>query len=226
MDGSAGGIRYADASTLVAGSSGNGSTQLSSAPTNLRQANIFGGQLYVSTASGSTVRIGTVGTGEPTTAGQTITNLPGFPTAGSPYAFFFADLSAGVTGVDTLYVASDDAAALTKYSLVGGTWMPNGTVGTDAQNYRGLTGSVSGSTVTLYATRNGNQLVSLVDSSGYNGAFSGAPTLLATAAALTAFRGIALAPIPEPGAVLFGGVVCGTIALAAIGRRLAGKFLA
>jgi hypothetical protein len=35
------------------------------------------------------------GTGIPTTAGQTTTNLPGFPTSGgSPYGFFFADLDA------------------------------------------------------------------------------------------------------------------------------------
>ena len=38
-------------------------------------------------------------------------------------------------------------------------------------------------------------LVSLVDASGYNGAFAGTPTVLATAAANTAFRGVALAPV-------------------------------
>ena len=36
----------------------------------------------------------------------------GFPTStGSPYGFFFPDLDAGVSGLDTLYVA-DDAAAI------------------------------------------------------------------------------------------------------------------
>src|SRR6185503_5397964 len=94
----------------------------------LRATNIFNNQLYVSSSS-STIRVATVGTGLPTTSGQTITNLPGFPTTGSPYAYFFADLTAAVTGVDTLYVASDDAAALTKYSLVGGSWVTHGTVG-------------------------------------------------------------------------------------------------
>ena len=192
--GAAGGIHFA---TL----GGTTSTQLSTTLTNLRQANIFGGQLFVTTSSGTALRLGTVGTGTPTTSGQAIVSLPGFPTSGSPYGYFFADLDATVAGIDTVYVASDDAAALTKYSLVGGTWTANGTVGASADAYRGVTGVATGTSVTLYATRKGGstatgggELVVLVDTSGYNAAFSGTPTLLATAAANTAFRGVALAP--------------------------------
>lgn len=195
VTGGSGGIRYTTLGSTT-------STQLSTTVTNLRQVSIANGQLYISTASGSAVRIGTVGTGLPTTAGQTITNLPGFASSGGgPFAFFFADLSAGVAGVDTLYVADDTALALTKYSLVGGNWTSNGTVGGDADDYRGVTGVVNGTTVTLFATRRGGtgatgggEFVTLTDSSGYNGAFSGSPTLLATAASNTAFRGVALAP--------------------------------
>jgi hypothetical protein len=77
VSGGTAGVRYA---TLGA----NTSTQLSTTVTNLRQSAVFDGQLYVSTSSGSAVRIGTVGVGLPTTTGQTISNLPGFPTAGSP----------------------------------------------------------------------------------------------------------------------------------------------
>lgn len=195
VTGGAGGVRY------VAAVGNSTSTQLSTGSTNLRIVNIFSGQLYASTGSGS-LRVTTVGTGLPTTAGQTITNLPGVQSTGtSPYGYFFADLDAGVAGNDVLYVAYDDANGLTKYSLVGGTWTSNGIVGIAADAYRGLTGSVSGTTVTLYATRKGGstatgggELVSLVDASGYNGAFAGTPTLLATAAANTAFRGITFAP--------------------------------
>src|SRR5262245_60786104 len=203
VTGGAGGIRYATLGSTT-------STQLSTTLTNLRQTNIFAGQLYISTASGTAVRVGTVGTGPPTTSGQTITNLPGFPAAtGGPYGFFFADLSAAVSGVDTLYVADETAQALTKYSLVGGTWTSNGTVGVASDAYRGVTGVVNGTTVTLYATRKGGsgttgggEFVSLVDSSGYNGAFSGTPTLLATATTNTAFRGIALAPVGGNAAIM------------------------
>jgi hypothetical protein len=148
-----------------------------------------------------------------------VTNLPGVPTNSEPYAFFFADLDSDVAGVDTLYIASDNADALTKYSLVSGTWTDKGTVGTDGQDYRGLTGSVSGTTVTLYAIRGAHQLVSLVDASGYNGAFAGTPSLLTSSPANTVFRGVAFAPVPEPGAILFGGLVCAVIGLAAAWRR-------
>jgi hypothetical protein len=193
---------------------------------NVRQVNIFDGQLYASndsTTGGNATILGPVGSGLPTTAGQTYSSLPGFithtstPTA-SAYSFFFADLDSGVAGLDTLYVADESALALTKYSLVSGNWVSNGTVGTD-QDYRGITGSVSGSTVSLFATRlggsaaaGGGALVSLVDSSGYNGAFSGTPTLLATAATNTAFRGVGIVPVPEPS----------TLGLAAAGVALAG----
>jgi VCBS repeat protein/endonuclease/exonuclease/phosphatase family protein/Calx-beta domain-containing protein len=197
VTGGAGGIRYA-----LIGPDTTASTQLSTTVTNLRGVSIFDGQLYISTSSGSAVRIGAVGTGLPTASGQTITNLPGIsPSSGSPYGFFFADLNAGVPGVDTLYVASDDAGAVTKYSLIGGTWTSNGVVGVSADAYRGLTGIVSGGVVTLYATRKGGsaaagggELVSIADSSGHGGTFSASATVLATAAANTAFRGVALAP--------------------------------
>jgi hypothetical protein len=180
------------------------STALATNFTNLRAINIFGGQLYVSSSSGA-LRLGTVGTGVPTTSGQTITQLPGFPTAGSPYSFFFADLD-GNPGLDTVYVADDTngtPGGLTKYALVGGSWTAKGTVGAAADAYRGVTGVVSGTSVTLYAVRKGGsaaagggELVTIVDASGYNGAFAGTPSLLAAAATDTAFRGVALAPHP------------------------------
>ncbi|MBM4090879.1 MAG: DNRLRE domain-containing protein [Planctomycetes bacterium] len=203
MTGGAGGVRYAALGSTT-------STQLSTTVTNLRAVDVFGGQLHVSTASGSAVRIGTVGTGTPTTSGQTITNLPGFPSSGGgPYGFLLADLDPGVAGVDTLYVADDTALALGKYSLVGGSWVSNGTIGVDADDYRGVTGVVNGTTVTIYATRKGGsgaagggELVTLADTSGYNGAFSGTPTLLATAGANTAFRGVALVPVTPPGVTI------------------------
>src|SRR4029453_16678496 len=95
-------------------------------------------------------RLATIGTGTPTTAGQTITNLPGFPTAtGSPYGVFFADLDAGPAGVDTVYVA-DDGGTVQKYSLVAGNWTANGTIALTTA--RGITGTVAGSNVTLYVT--------------------------------------------------------------------------
>ncbi len=173
-------------------------TSIATTVANLRVVQIFDNQLYTSTASGTAVRIGTVGTGTPNTAGQTITNIAGFPSStGSPYGYFFADLDAGVAGVDTLYVA-DDGIGLTKYSLVGGSWTSNGVIGTNADDYRGLAGRVIGGTVELYAAldngSNADTIVRIADASGYNGALTGTATVIATAQTNTAFRGIAFAP--------------------------------
>jgi hypothetical protein len=193
--GAAGGVRFTTLGSTT-------STQLSTTVANIRQTSIFASQLYVSDSSGSAVRLGTVGTGLPTTAGQTITNLTGIPTGGSPYGFFFADLDDAVSGLDTLYIA-DDGAGLVKYALISGTWTAEGTVGTATDAYRGLTGSVANGVVTLFAVRKGGstatgggEFVSLVDGSGRLGAFSSTPTLLATAAGNEAFRGVAFAPLP------------------------------
>jgi DNA/RNA endonuclease G (NUC1) len=188
--GSVSGVQYI---TLGATSS----TQVNSTATNLRGTNIFGGQLYISSGAG-TIRMGAVGTGTPTSSGQTITNLPGFPATTAANGFFFADLNAGVAGVDTLYVADDGTGQVLKYSLVGGNWVANGSVAVTAA--RGLTGSVSGTTVTLFGTlgSTGTTLYKLIDSTGYNATISGSPSTIALAGTNKAFRGVAFAPSSGP----------------------------
>ncbi len=196
--GAAGGIRYAPLGATT-------STQLSTGLANNRQVNIFNNQLYSSDSSGTALRLASIGSGLPTTSGQAMTNLPGFATStGSPYSFYFADLSPAVAGLDTLYVC-DDAAGIQKFSFDGSTWTAKGSVGAGADAYRGIAGTVAGSTVTLYITRKGGsaaagggEIASLIDSSGYSATLTAVPTLLATAAANTAFRGIAFAPLPPP----------------------------
>ena len=99
------------------------STQLGTTVTNTRGIDIVNGQLYTS-ADTSTYRILTVGTGLPTTSGQTIANIPGPVTTNfgsfGPYEFYLCNVSGG-TAPDTLYVASSDAG-IVKFSLIGGTW--------------------------------------------------------------------------------------------------------
>jgi hypothetical protein len=202
VSGAAGGVRYttAESTTLT-------STQLSTTLTNTRDLQIAGGQLYVSNQLGTgAIRVGKVGSGTPATSGQTITNLPGFPTTGAPNQFVFADLSAAVPGVDTLYVTDETANVIRKFSLVGGNWTATGTVAATA--IRGLTLSISPTdgSVNLFGTTGGNlaagggTLYGFNDATGYNGTISGTATTLASAAANEAFRGITIVPtaVPEP----------------------------
>ena len=182
-------------------------TQLNTAPTNIRVVNIAGGNLYVSSGATSYIGLSSVGTGLPTTAGQAVTLLPGFPgTAGpSPYGFFFADLSATVPGVDVVYVADDrgstNGGGIQKWSLVSGTWVLNGTIASPAgAAVRGLDGSTSGTTVSLIAT-SPTGLYLLADNTGYNVAptLTTIPTAVATPGTNTVFRGVAFAPTtPAP----------------------------
>ncbi len=186
ITGGAGGVRYTTLGSTT-------SLQLATTLTNLRAGRIIGGQLYASAASGA-FRLATVGTGTPTTNGQTITNLPGFPTAtGSPYGFFFADLSASVAGLDTVYVADDGGSTgIQKYSLVSGSWVATGNL--VAPGIRGLTGVVVGTTVTLCGT-SASTLFKLTDTTGYNVTLAGTVSSLATAGANTAFRGLDWSPV-------------------------------
>ncbi|MEO8672664.1 MAG: DUF3616 domain-containing protein [Tahibacter sp.] len=186
--GTGGGVRYAPLGATT-------STFLSSDVTNIRAVAIFDGQLMIGTSSGSSVRLGKVGNGVPTAGGQTIAALPGLPIGtGSPYAFVMLDRDPGVAGSDTLYVADDTPGNVYKYSLVGSSWVSNGSV--SLTGVRALTGTVSGATAELYASAGAasNILSKLVDSAGYNVTIAVTPATVATGAANTVFRGVAFAP--------------------------------
>ncbi len=164
-------------------------TQISTTVTNTRALGAFDNQLYVSAQSG-TIRIGIVGSGLPSASGQAITNLPGFATTTtSPYQFFLQNLDAAAVDVDTLWVANDDAAAIQKHSLVAGNWVSNGSVGTAADTYRGLT-KIGG---TLFVSNPSS--IRTLAAGAYNTTLTGTPTSIVTAATNTAFRG--LAPTPQ-----------------------------
>lgn len=200
--GNSGGVVYVPLANAAA------STTISTgSPTNDRVINIFGGNLYVTSGSTPAYGVAQVGTRLPITSGQAQTLLTNVvPTSGtavaaSPYSFFFTDQSSTVAGLDVLYVADDGSATTTpggiqKWSLVGSTWTLNGTIGTTAAALRGLTGSVSGSAVTLLAS-SASSLYAVTDNAGYNAAPSTTtlPAAIATAGTNTAFRGVAPAPL-------------------------------
>jgi hypothetical protein len=187
--------------TIAVGTVG-ASVQLSTTPTNLRRIEIFNGQLYVSSASGVFQGVSTLGTGIPTTSGQTTTALSGFPTAAGPssYDFWFAD-------ANTVYVADDRTLAssggVQKWALSAGTWSLQYTLGSAnglTAGMRGLTGVNNSGTVTLYGTSAdaASKLLTATDTGVATTAF----LTLATAGTNTAYRGLEFAPlaaaIPEP----------------------------
>ncbi|MGI4872463.1 MAG: T9SS type A sorting domain-containing protein [Janthinobacterium lividum] len=189
------GIRY-----LPYGNTGTTTALSSGALVNFRILGIAGGNLYASSSATPNYGLSQIGTGLPTAAGAAVTLLPGFPTASgpSPYGFYFADLSTAVAGLDVVYVADDNTTGgIQKWSLVGGTWTLNGTIGgSTTALLRGLTGIRTGTAVQLIASGGGG-LYTVTDQAGYNVAPT-TTTLPAPFVALptnTSFRGVALTPV-------------------------------
>lgn len=86
----------------------NSNTQLTTSPTNTRVIQIFNGQTYFSASSGAFLGVSKLGTGIPTTGGQTATLIN---TTNAPSAYGFSINPAGTV----LYIA-DDTRGLIKYT--------------------------------------------------------------------------------------------------------------
>jgi hypothetical protein len=187
-----------DGTQYVALGSTGTTTNLQSTLLNERVVQIFGGQVYVSSSSGAFHGVSTVGTGMPTTTGQTVTLLPGMLVdAGSPYGFSMLDLDGSVSGLDTLYIADDTGATagVQKWVFNGTTWTRIATF-TDKSTtgFRGLTAYFDGTNVILLATTGDSASVVKYTDDGVNLTPTG--TIIATAPTNTVFRGIALSPAP------------------------------
>lgn len=196
------GLQYTTVGTSDTATTISNKTSTATAINNLRTVNEFNGQLYVSTGSGTAVRIGAVGGGLPTDTGKLITPVAGLPTANpaSPYAFYMAKVPETNPIPNVLYVADDNTnkvGGIKKYSFntTTSSWDSVGVIELGAI-YRGLTGVVNGSTVTLYATRNSDSLVSIIDNAPATAAPSSATYtgIIAAAPTGTVFRGVAMAP--------------------------------
>jgi hypothetical protein len=182
-----GGVRY----VLLGGTT---TTSISATPSNVRAIGIFGNQLYSSSASAGFIGVSTVGSGVPTTTGQSSTLISATGNGANEYQFYLLDRDATVAGLDTMYVA-DQTAGLEKYSWDGSTWTARGTV---AGIYTGLVAQVNGSNADIYVTSGtatNNSIVKITDSAAFNATISGSPTTLVSAGTNKVFRGLAFAPV-------------------------------
>ena len=196
-------------------------TTIDATNANERRLFVYNGQLYVSAGS-PTLRVGSVGTGTPTTGPQTTTPFPGIPALpgqtgstgdpNSPYGFFLTHLSTGPgdtsTTSNTLYVAQEGVSfvggSVEKFTLVGSTWVETGSVVEDSSNEdRDLTGVLNpDGSVTLYIAlgtaaggNGGGFLATFTDTSGYNGTMTGSDTNPSLSIpTVEGFRGVSLCP--------------------------------
>jgi hypothetical protein len=176
-------LRGASSAATVAGT----------ATSNLNALTIQGGQLF--TSGILTNRLASVGAGTPTSA--SLTDLSGLPSNLLTYGYAFADLTgAGYAGtaLDTLYIADGSArgGTIDKYRYDGSTWHLADYV--DVPGAFGVVADQQGNTVSLAVTTP-TQLITFSDTNGSSTGFTHTtPTVLASAAANTEFRGVALAP--------------------------------
>ena len=193
--GTPGGIWYYDGSNFV-----NVCTLVS----NTRVVKIFNGNLYFTTATSAGIY--QVGTGLPTTTGQTATLLFNTVTS-SPYGF-----SISPDG-NTAYVADDSAVSgntgggIQKWSKATGTWVRQYTLGTIA---RSITVDFSNTNPIIYATTaetSNNKVIKVMD----NGSAL-ISTDVISAGANYIFRGIDFTPsAPSPKITASGSVAaCNT----------------
>lgn len=177
-------------------------TQLPSGTlTNVRTVETLGGRLFGSTGSG------TIGIYLLDPAGVNPASLYiGTGSSRSPYEFaLFLDPTNpnSIEGFNLAYIADDSTnfRGIQKWVFDGTAWNQAYTLGETGVAYRGLAGQYDPDTeaFTLFATSgetSGNRLVQVTDF----GPSSPVDTL-ATAPTGYIFRGVALAPVPEPGAL-------------------------
>ena len=165
---------------------------------------IFGGQLLGTGDASLHLDVFQVGSGLPTSGVPVVTGLAGMPTTGmNPFGFVFFDLVTGVGdpnlgGMDTAYVADSGSNAngieRWGYSNATAQWSLVKTMNiVPANAFRGLTGLVTGTSVTLIASTAGmatNRVVVFVD----DGSPSPVGTTITTGSTTLVYRGVALPP--------------------------------
>jgi hypothetical protein len=217
---STGGVWHYDGADFV---------RVSSTQNNIRNVEIYGDQLYVTSGTSGFQGISTVGTGLPTTAGATTSLAIATGTGSSPYGFVIFDTNKDGT-MDLAFVADDRPSVgggiqrwdlnssnvwTNTYSLLFNTGSERLTTSTGAGivGIRGLTGvwEEETGTAALFATTtetSRNYLVTLYDEGTTPTSFR----RLARAGENSVFRGLDFAPVPEPSTYVLAAIATGVLA--------------
>ena len=182
---------------------------------NLRGLEISQGNLLVGTGSANAIATGSTAGAIGTTSGlptstATMTRMFNEAAGTSPYGFSLLDLNKD--GVDETAYIADSSGGINKMYFDGSTWTSKGVI---AGTYSGLEAVYNGTSVDIFVTAaSGLTLGTLNDASAIGGALTGTVTTIGTAGANTAFRGVAVAAVPEPSAQALLGL--GMVALVAV----------
>ena len=163
---------------------------------NILAVKSFGGVFYVLQAAAPAVStLASIGS-------TSMTGLPGLSALAGPTDFYL--ISSGVNGAtfDVLYTAtgtSATAGTIGKYSLVGGTWVANGTYSTSFGGSR-IVAAGNGGGAKLYvaggdATSTGKGVYKLSDTASYNTAINITATPLNLFTVTGVAKGIAFTPL-------------------------------
>ena len=182
---------------------------------NLRGLEISQGNLLVGTGSANAIATGSTAGAIGTTSGlptstATMTRMFNEAAGTSPYGFSLLDLNKD--GVDETAYIADSSGGINKMYFDGSSWASKGVI---AGSYAGLEAVYNGTSVDIFVTAvSGFTLGTLNDASAIGGALTGTVTTIGTAGANTAFRGVAVAAVPEPSAQALLGL--GMVALVAV----------
>jgi hypothetical protein len=167
---------------------------VSSTVANNRIIQDIGGNLYFSTGSGTSRGIYEI-SGMPTSGANTAVSLINNGGGASPYDFTFnSSLTIAYVADSSPFTNSTTIGGVEKWSFNGSAWVFNYSLSYGTNGAVGLAVNYSGANPIIYATSaNGASLFTVTDTGS-----SATGSLLDTAGANEAFRGLDFAPTPEP----------------------------